>query len=438
MIKQKTHASNDEEPWLTCWKVTDDHFGKGGQGYTKRVKHRTSNADGVLKLLKYPDRIQARKRFHREIVTLRMLEHPRIPKVLDANEQVYADEDAPLYAVYEYISGETLEQFISKRGALSLRDAVLLVKNLLNVLSYVHGEDVVHRDIKPKNIIILDNDIEKPVLIDFGIVFIDDEHDGVTRLFEPLVNTFLTLPEFLSVSGEKRSPKSDITLCVGVLFYCLTQIEPAQLLDALTNERPHEKSAAKKVLSSLTKSQLNAINLLFDIGFQHHIGQRYQSIQSLEQQLDNLLSLETAEDSSLQEDDDRLKQIFESSPKHMKAAAEADALHNARGKIYEFAYSVGSEYAQHLDTAIIGGAQIARAEQSTIRFQTKGSKDVFYACSVEARIDGTELVITAGTAPDHREVLRVPYSEFEQWQILGEELRKYLKAGLLKAGERLK
>jgi serine/threonine protein kinase/regulator of sirC expression with transglutaminase-like and TPR domain len=148
------------------------HLGSGGFGQTFLAKdiHIDGNSWCVVKKLKPratdPQTLFTAKRlFKREVQTLsRLGDHDQIPRLLDHFEQ---DED--FYLVQEFIEGETLDQEFTHRERLSESEVIALLQDILQVLVFVHQQNVIHRDIKPANIIRCSGD-SKIVLIDFGAV----------------------------------------------------------------------------------------------------------------------------------------------------------------------------------------------------------------------------------------------------------------------------
>ncbi|MDJ0534501.1 MAG: protein kinase [Xenococcaceae cyanobacterium MO_207.B15] len=121
------------------------------------VKHLKSNSPGILK--------KARELFAREGEELENLgKHPQIPRLL-----AYFEEDGEFYLVQEYIQGRTLAQEFEAQQILSETQVINLLSELLEILKFVHANEVIHRDIKPANIICRKQD-GKLVLIDFGAV----------------------------------------------------------------------------------------------------------------------------------------------------------------------------------------------------------------------------------------------------------------------------
>lgn len=148
-------------------------LGDGGFGKTFLVEdtHMPSNKKCVLKQLKpvrdRPEVAQlVRDRFEREAATLEMLgeAHDQIPRLY-----AHFEEEGEFYLVEEWIDGITLTQKVQREGVQSEASAQQVIANLLPAIAHIHAQKMVHRDIKPDNIILRIRD-GKPVLIDFGAV----------------------------------------------------------------------------------------------------------------------------------------------------------------------------------------------------------------------------------------------------------------------------
>jgi serine/threonine-protein kinase len=131
----------------------------------------------------------------REVASLQTLDIQGVPKVVESNADRYNDLRQNLYLVLDYIRGATLQERIQD-GCLLLPDAISLLLKLVDIASYCHDQGVVHRDIKPDNVILKSNDVNNPVLLDFGQSFNhSDATDALTVTDQQLGNRFISLPE---------------------------------------------------------------------------------------------------------------------------------------------------------------------------------------------------------------------------------------------------
>lgn len=147
-------------------------------------------------------------RFKREATAALALNHPNIVEVYDVGE-----EEGQHYIVMEYIKGITLKQLISKRGALDKQEAVDIMKQLTSAMVHAHKNNVVHRDIKPQNVLIKDDGTVK--LSDFGIALAQNAAQ-LTQADAVLGSVHYLAPEI--ARGEAASEQSDI-YALGIVFY---------------------------------------------------------------------------------------------------------------------------------------------------------------------------------------------------------------------------
>jgi eukaryotic-like serine/threonine-protein kinase len=153
------------------------------------------------------DRKEITGRFNREAQAAGMLSHPNIVTIYDVGEQ-----DGTPYIAMEYLEGATLTE-IASEGPLSIPQATDITVQILSALSYAHGHDIVHRDIKPDNIFLLPDGRVK--VADFGIARITSS-STMTQVGQVMGTPGYMSPE--QVKGETVGPSSDI-FSTAVVFY---------------------------------------------------------------------------------------------------------------------------------------------------------------------------------------------------------------------------
>ena len=177
-----------------------DRLGEGGMG----VVHLARDRDGrpvAVKVL-HPlgtEGVNARRRLAREVETMRRVRSPYVAEVLDAD----VTGEYP-YIVTRFVSGPTLEEMVRGRGPLSGQGLRRLAHGMAEALTAIHAAGVVHRDLKPGNVMLTD---DRPIVIDFGIAQAGD----ATRLTQ--TGLVMGTPGYLApevIEGQPSSPASDI------------------------------------------------------------------------------------------------------------------------------------------------------------------------------------------------------------------------------------
>lgn len=210
---------------------------------------------------------------HREAAALETLDVPGVPKLLDNNTAEWRG-DTPLFVVMEFVDGPTLDAKI-REGAMTLDAALVFARSIFETLRLCHASGVIHRDIKPDNVVLANGDVGNPKLVDFGQSFNLDEPTALTETSQQLGNRFLGLPELLASSGNKRDPRSDLTMAFGLFFFALTGAAPRVLRDEI-DRAPHQRSGAREALEAVGLPS-KALLRLFDQAFQVRIDSRFQS-----------------------------------------------------------------------------------------------------------------------------------------------------------------
>lgn len=270
--------------------IIDGEKGGGGQGaiYIVRCKE-FPQKKFALKNLKQQNSPDRRARMNREVNNVATLSNEHLMKIIDSNIEDYLDLSKKLFYISDYIEGETLEDYINNVDV-KFEDALAFFNSFLNVMEYCHSKNILHRDIKPDNILLRHNCLDDFVIIDFGLSFNLDVDENVTVTNQQLGNRFLLLPELVSGDkSEKHCIESDITQACAIFFYVLTGLVPNALFDG-NGKKPHKRPKAIDVLSQKITDPLvrNNIDTIFDKAFQNNIKERYHSEHDLITDLDNL------------------------------------------------------------------------------------------------------------------------------------------------------
>ncbi len=285
------------EPWESKWTRVGLLSDGGGQGRISLVGRLGADAGRerfALKVLKDQRSKVRRLRMHREVAALQTLQHPGIPKCLDSNAHCFADPDVSLYIVTEYILGPTLEAHCADTP-ISPEVAISCTLRILDILSYCHENEVIHRDVKPENIIVRNNQPLDPVLLDFGLSFnAEEKTESVTWTGQELGNRFLHLPELQHPGSTQRDARSDLTQCCGVLFYLITGTIPRTLYDH-EGRKPHRRQTALQVMNSLGGALRTKLYETFEKGFEQQIDRRFQTAEEMRNCVSNVEE-ETRED----------------------------------------------------------------------------------------------------------------------------------------------
>jgi Protein kinase domain len=190
--------------------------GQGGMG-TVYLADAPDGRPVAVKVLRQgaPGEENARRRLAREVDTMRRVHSPYVAEVLDAD--VVAD---PPYIVTQYAPGRTLEDVVAADGPLTGQPLAALASGLAAALVAIHCAGVVHRDVKPANVMLVDG---QPVLIDFGIAQAPDS----TRL--TMTGMFMGTPGYLApevIEGADSSSAADVHSWAATLVYAATARPP--------------------------------------------------------------------------------------------------------------------------------------------------------------------------------------------------------------------
>ncbi len=204
-----------------------DIIGVGGMAVVYKAYDSIDDRIVAVKILKdeYLANEEFRRRFKNESKAIAVMSHKNIVKVFDVSFG-----DRLQYIVMEYIEGITLKEYIEQKGVLPWKEAMFFVIQILKALQHAHDKGIVHRDVKPQNIMLLENGMIK--VTDFGIARFS--HGETRTMTEKAIGSVHYIsPE--QAKGELTDEKADI-YSVGVVLY-----------EMLTGKLPFEAESAVSV-----------------------------------------------------------------------------------------------------------------------------------------------------------------------------------------------
>ena len=184
-------------------------IGSGGMAVVYKARCHRLNRLVAIKILK-DDNLEDedfRRRFHAESQTVATLSHPNIVSVFDVSSSIMAD-----YIVMELIEGITLKQYMEKKGTLNWKETLHFAIQIAKALEHAHSRGIVHRDIKPHNVMVLKNGSVK--VTDFGIARMMSKGNTLTK--EALGSVHYISPE--QAKGGRVDSRSDL-YSLGVVMY---------------------------------------------------------------------------------------------------------------------------------------------------------------------------------------------------------------------------
>jgi len=201
-------------------------IGTGGMAVVYKAMCHRLNRYVAVKILRdeLANDEEFRKRFQTEAQAVAMLSHPNIVSVYDVSHS-----DGVEYIVMELIEGVTLMQYMKKKGALGWKEALHFAVQISKALEHAHEKGIVHRDIKPQNIMILKDGTIK--VADFGIAALESAQEKKSD--QTVGSVHYIAPE--QARGEQPDPRSDI-YSLGVVMY-----------EMLTGKMPYDGDTAEQV-----------------------------------------------------------------------------------------------------------------------------------------------------------------------------------------------
>lgn len=193
-------------------------IGEGGMANVYLAHDLILDRDVAVKILRgdLADDEKFVRRFQREAIAASSLSHPNIVEMYDVGE-----DDGKYYIVMEYVEGKTLKNLIKKRGALTLPEVIDIMQQLTSAIACAHDSNIIHRDIKPQNVLIKEDGIVK--ITDFGIAMALNSNE-LTQTNSVMGSVHYLPPE--QANGKGATVKSDIYSLGIVMFELLTGTLP--------------------------------------------------------------------------------------------------------------------------------------------------------------------------------------------------------------------
>lgn len=214
-------------------------IGEGGMANVYLAHDTILDRDVAVKVLRgdLADDEKFIRRFQREAISASSLTHPNIVEIYDVGE-----DDGNYYIVMEYVDGKTLKSLIKRRGSLTLPEVVDIMLQLTSAIACAHESFIIHRDIKPQNVLILDNGIVK--ITDFGIAMALNSNE-LTQTNSVMGSVHYLPPE--QANGTGATNKSDI-YSLGILMY-----------EALTGKVPFKGENAVEIAIKQMRDEIPSI-----------------------------------------------------------------------------------------------------------------------------------------------------------------------------------
>ena len=208
-------------------------LGEGGMGVVYRAKDRDLGDIVALKLVRsetMQNDPNALERFKDEVRLARRISHRNVARTHD-----FGEADGVYYVTMEYVAGTPLKELLKTRGRLPVDATVSVGKQLCRALEAAHEQGIIHRDVKPQNIVVAPDGLVK--VMDFGIARAVERKKGMTQ-----TGLVVGTPEYMApeqLMGEPLDQRVDLFAAGVVLYECLT------------GRRPHEAESPMALVSKV-------------------------------------------------------------------------------------------------------------------------------------------------------------------------------------------
>ena len=194
-----------------------NHVGRGGMGAVFVAVDNESGNLVAIKVLdpRYLTSEELVRRFYRETIAISNLRHGNIPKIMDVKRG-----ELP-YFIMEFVPGESLDKILARKGKLTEKETISLAGQVASALAAAHEASIIHRDVKPANIIVTDEGIAK--VLDFGLAHLD-EGTALTQTGQPLGTPRYMSPE--QIQGMQTEFSTDVYSLGYTMYEMATANQP--------------------------------------------------------------------------------------------------------------------------------------------------------------------------------------------------------------------
>ena len=279
MLHFNKKATDSIPAYISHYKILG-RLGKGGMGDIYKAIQDPLNRMVALKVLppQFGRDDEFAKRFEIEAKAISLLQHQNIVSIYE-----YGDEDGYRFFAMQFVDGMDLAHYIAERREVPIAEVIDFSKQICRGLRYAHNHSVIHRDIKPQNILIEKNNIVK--LSDFGIAKIFSRTDEIT-----MTGFTLGTPEYMSPEqalGKKIDAQTDIYSLGIVMYEMLAKKPPFLARDpmAVAYKQVHEQAPPPSHKRKDTPKRLELIILK---ALKKDKEERYSSVEEMLDHLDSV------------------------------------------------------------------------------------------------------------------------------------------------------